>query len=284
MTNDLNITGQFNIDETTEQTGGSEEFEVINSKPEPPGALPEEQPEEQPEEPGDGDSPENSPTGAEPDGPVPTNELEMAGYLVRHCRNCSLGWTRTNAVPGDGPMDAEVMIVAEGPGKNEDQQGLPFVGAAGKFLDELLPMAGLSRDQVFITNVIKCRAPDNRDPQPEEVKACSRHLYRQIKIINPRLIIALGKFSLGWFFPGETIGKARGRLRQKNGLFIYPVMHPAAGLRRSEFKERVKADFQKIPAILKQIEEDPPEEEPDAPSPPVKPEKKEPESTQTSMF
>ena len=193
MTNDLNITGQFNIGETTEQTGGSEGFDVINSKLEPPEVLPE----EQPEEPGDGDFPENSPAGEEPDGPVPTNELEMAGYLVRHCRDCSLGWTRTNAVPGDGPMDAEIMIIAEGPGKNEDQQGLPFVGAAGKFLDELLPMAGLSRDQVFITNVIKCRAPENRDPQPEEVEACSRHLHRQIKIINPRLIIALGKFSLG---------------------------------------------------------------------------------------
>ena len=218
--------------------------------------------------------------------PVPTNAIELAGYLVRHCQACPLGQTRTHAVPGDGPQDAQVMFIAEGPGRKEDEEGHPFIGAAGKFLDELLPMAGLSRDRIFITNMIKCRAPNNRDPEPEEMAACSRHLDRQITIINPKLIIALGKFSLGKFLPGEPIGKARGRLRKKNGRFIYPIMHPAAGLRRGDFKQRVIEDFLAIPAILRQIDEDPPEEEPDTPGRPQPKSKPpaEPQITQNSLF
>ena len=242
---------------------------------------------EMPEEPGEipGDfeeTPEDLPETDESGHPVPTNAIELAGYLVRHCEKCPLSRTRTNAVPGEGPMDAEVMFIAEGPGKNEDEQGRPFVGAAGKFLDELLPMAGLSRDRVFITNMIKCRAPGNRDPEPEEIAACSQHLDRQMIILNPKLIVALGKFSLGRFLPGETIGKARGRLRRKNGRFIYPVMHPAAGLRRGEFKEQVIRDFSAIPDILRQIDEDPPEEEPESILR-TKPKPK-PEAVQTSLF
>ena len=230
--------------------------------------LPQQEPEAQgfPEETDDQAAPELSgPPPDTPEEPVPANAIELAALLIRHCENCPLSQTRTNAVPGEGPQDAQVMIIAEGPGKHEDRQGRPFVGAAGKFLDELLPMAGLSRDQVFITNMIKCRAPGNRDPEPEEMAACSRHLERQITIINPKLIIALGKFSLSKFLPGETIGKARGRLRRKNGRFIYPVMHPAAGLRRGDFKQSVIEDFQAIPAVLRQIDDDPPGEEPEAP-------------------
>ena len=159
-----------------------------------------------------------------------------------------------------------VMFIAEGPGEREDKEGRPFVGRAGDFLDELLPLAGLTRDSVFITNMIKCRAPGNRDPEPEEMEACRPHLDRQIAIINPDLIVTLGKFSLGKFLPGEKIGQARGKLRRKNGRYIFPIMHPAAGLRRGDFKESVINDFKAIPAALHEIRNNPLEDEPDAPT------------------
>ena len=214
---------------------------------------------------------------------VPTNALELAENLIRNCYDCPLNETRTNAVPGSGPIDAEVVFIAEGPGHNEDEQGKPFVGQAGKFLDELLPMAGLSRDDVYITNMIKCRAPENRDPAPEEIQACSKHLERQLGIIKPKLVVTLGKFSTGKFLPGETIGKARGRLRNSNGTMVYPIMHPAAGLRRGEFKEKVINDFKAIPLILKQIEDNPPELEKIV-QPKPKPVKKDPNQNQTTLF
>ena len=214
----------------------------------------------------------------------PTNALELAEHLIRNCEKCPLNLTRTNAVPGEGPMDAEVMFIAEGPGEHEDQQGRPFVGAAGKFLDQLLPMAGMSRQDVYITNMIKCRAPENRDPDPSEIEACSRHLDRQIDIIKPKLIVTLGKFSLARFLPEETtIGKAQGRLRHRKGKFIFPIMHPAAGLRRGEFKQRIIENFQAIPSVLHQIDNDPPEEEPEV-MVRTKPVKEDPNQNQTSLF
>ena len=136
--------------------------------------------------------------------------LKQAAADVRECRDCPLGYSRTNAVPGEGPADARVMLIAEGPGKNEDEQGKPFMGKAGDFLEDLLAMAGLRRDEVFITNMIKCQAPENRDPQPAEIKACDKHLERQLEIINPELVVTLGRFSMVRFLPGETISKARG--------------------------------------------------------------------------
>ena len=200
--------------------------------------------------------------------------LEQAAQDIRDCRDCPLGASRTNAVPGAGPADARVMLIAEGPGKNEDEQGVPFVGPAGEFLDELLPLAQLGRDEVFITNMIKCQAPGNRDPRPEEIAACNRHLERQLEIIQPELIVALGRFSLGRFLPDEkTIGNARGKLRHRGGHFILPVMHPAAGLRRNEFRDSVIEDFEAIPETLRQIRENPPPEEP-----------LEPQTVQSSMF
>ena len=213
---------------------------------------------------------------------IPTNALELAGYLVHHCEACPLSKTRTKAVPGSGPATAKIMLIAEGPGQDEDKQGLPFVGRAGKFLDELLPMAKLSRKNIFITNMIKCRAPDNRDPKPEELESCRRHLERQIIILEPKLIVTLGKFSMEYFLPEETISKARGRLRRRNGLFIYPVMHPAAGLRNGEFKTRIIEDFRKIPAALRQIDENPPEE--DVVEVKKKPQKTEKKNEQVSLL
>ncbi len=166
-------------------------------------------------------------------------QLEEAAERIRDCRDCPLGYSRTNAVPGEGPADARVMLIAEGPGRNEDEQGKPFVGKTGEFLDDLLALAGLNRDEVFIINMIKCQAPGNRDPENEEIQACGKHLDSQLEIIAPELVVTLGRYSLTRFLPRETIGKARGKLRRKRGRYIFPVMHPAAGLRRNEFRDKV---------------------------------------------
>lgn len=178
------------------------------------------------------------------------NTLEEVAQLVRNCSDCPLHQERTNAVPGEGAPDADIMIIGEGPGYQEDQQGRPFVGPAGKFLNELLASIGLRRDQVFIANMIKCRAPQNRDPQPAEMSACGKYLDRQIELINPSLIVTLGRFSLGRFFPGESITRARGKVREKDGRFIYPVMHPAAALHRQENRAAIVSDFKAIPSVI----------------------------------
>ena len=201
--------------------------------------------------------------------------LEEAAREIRACRDCPLGSSRTNAVPGCGPASARVMFIAEGPGKNEDEQGVPFVGPAGEFLEDLLPLAGLAREDVFITNMIKCQAPGNRDPRPEELAACEHHLDRQIEIIQPEIIVTLGRFSLGKFLPGEkAISHARGKLRHRKGRFIFPIMHPAAGLRRNEFRDLIVDDFEAIPDVLRQVREDPPPEDPEPG----------PATVQTSLF
>ena len=174
--------------------------------------------------------------------------------MVHQCTDCPLSQTRTNAVPGEGPDNADLMFIGEGPGFREDQQGRPFVGPAGQFLDGLLASIGTNRRQVFIANMIKCRPPENRDPMPHEISACQKYLQRQIELVNPKLIVTLGRFSLGYFFPGESISRARGKLREKDGRKVYPVMHPAAGLRRQELRASIIQDFQAIPAILEQPE------------------------------
>lgn len=178
------------------------------------------------------------------------DSLEEVARLVEHCTDCPLSQHRTNAVPGEGPADAEIMFIGEGPGYHEDQQGRPFVGPAGQFLDGLLASIGTNRQQVFIANMIKCRPPQNRDPLPEEISACNKYLERQIELVNPKLIVTLGRFSLGRFFPGESISRARGKVRGKDGRKVYPVMHPAAGLRRQELRASIIQDFQAIPSLL----------------------------------
>ena len=190
------------------------------------------------------------------------NTLEEVAQLVRHCSDCPLHQGRTNAVPGEGAADADIMFIGEGPGYQEDRQGRPFVGSAGQFLDGLLGSIGMRREQVFIANMIKCRAPQNRDPQPTEMAACGKYLDRQIQLVNPRLIVTLGRFSLGRFFPGESITRARGKVREKDGRFIYPVMHPAAALHRPELRATITADFQAIPSVLEDLANAAPVEEP----------------------
>ena len=181
------------------------------------------------------------------------NNLEDVARLVRTCSDCPLHRDRTNAVPGEGPADAELMFIGEGPGFQEDKQGRPFVGPAGQFLEGLLASIRTSRQEVFIANMIKCRPPQNRDPSPVEISSCGKYLDRQIELVNPKLIVTLGRFSLGRFFPGETISRARGKVREKDGRFIYPVMHPAAALHRQELRSTIIEDFKAIPAILGQL-------------------------------
>lgn len=176
--------------------------------------------------------------------------LENLAQRVRDCTDCPLHVSRTNAVPGEGPEDAEILFIGEGPGFHEDRQGRPFVGPAGNFLEELLQSIGMTRDQVYIANMVKCRPPNNRDPAPNEISACSKFLDRQIELINPLLIITLGRFSLSRFFPGQSISRVRGRLRSAGGRQIFPIMHPAAGLRRQEMRAAIEEDFEKIPGLL----------------------------------
>lgn len=181
--------------------------------------------------------------------------LERIAAEVRACNKCPLHAAgRTNAVPGDGDYAAEVMFIGEGPGFNEDRQGLPFVGQSGKLLDELLSMIGMKRSQVFITNVVKCRPPENRDPLPEEIATCTRaYLYRQIELIAPKVIVTLGRFSMGLFFPNAKITRIHGQARWENGRAYLPLYHPAAVLRNMEtLKPQMEADFRRIPELLAQ--------------------------------
>jgi len=181
------------------------------------------------------------------------NSLDEIARLVRQCSDCELGRGRKNAVPGEGSPDADLMIIGEGPGAQEDLLGRPFVGRAGQFLDELLGYIGLKREDVFIANMVKCRPPENRDPLPAEVSACDKYLERQIELLEPLLIVTLGRVSLARFFPGESMTRARGKVREKDGRFIYPVMHPAAALYRQEVRPGIIEDFKAIPNVLDNI-------------------------------
>jgi uracil-DNA glycosylase len=205
--------------------------------------------------------------------------IQLIAEATRHCTLCELHTGRTHAVPGEGPVDAEVMLIGEGPGFHEDRQGRPFVGPSGQFLDQLLGMAGLSRPQVFIGNVVKCRPPKNRDPQPEEVKTCTEHyLFRQIEAINPRVIVTLGRFSMNLFMPGERISRIHGQPRRINGHLIVPMLHPAAALHQPQNRPLLEADFRRLPEILAQAAREA------APPPPAAQDDDEPPLQQLSLF
>lgn len=171
---------------------------------------------------------------------------------VRTCQLCRLAKTRTNAVPGEGNVRAEVMFIGEGPGYHEDKQGRPFVGAAGNFLNELLGIAGLSRESVYIANVVKCRPPQNRDPNPDEIAACAPYLARQTALINPRIIVTLGRYSMAQFFPGERISQIHGTARMVDGRMCVAMYHPAAGLHQASLADVIRADFRKLPIYIEQ--------------------------------
>ncbi len=180
------------------------------------------------------------------------DDLAKVEQEVRACPLCDLSRTRKRAVPGEGPIDAEVFFIGEGPGFNEDQQGRPFVGPAGRLLNELLASIGLDRSKVYITNVVKCRPPDNRDPMPQEITACAPYLERQLAAIKPKVVVTLGRYSMAKFFAGASITKIHGQPKRIGHTFYFPMLHPAAALRQESYMAAVKADMLKIPALLEE--------------------------------
>jgi len=179
--------------------------------------------------------------------------LDRIAKEISACTRCALHESRKKAVVGEGPADAEIMFIGEGPGFHEDEQGRPFVGASGKFLDQLLAQAGLDRSSVFIANVVKCRPPGNRDPKPEELDACDEFLEAQIKAINPSIIVTLGRFSMGKFIPGVKITTVHGQMRQVGDRFVIPMFHPAAALHQAALKPSILADFANLPDQLDEV-------------------------------
>jgi uracil-DNA glycosylase family 4 len=173
--------------------------------------------------------------------------LPQVASQVAGCTRCDLHFSRKRAVPGEGPVNAEIMFVGEGPGFHENEQGQPFVGPAGQFLDELLASIGLAREQVYITNVVKCRPPGNRDPHPEELQACGDYLELQIQALNPKVIVPLGRYSMARFLPNAKIGEVHGQAVRLRGRLIVPMFHPAAALHQPSLRSTVVSDFAKLP-------------------------------------
>jgi uracil-DNA glycosylase len=177
--------------------------------------------------------------------------LEAIAAQVRVCTKCPLYLGTKNGVPGEGSPEAEVMFIGEGPGYHEDRQGRPFVGPAGAFLNELLASIGLDRSSVFITNVVKHRTPENRDPLPEEIDACADYLRRQIEAINPKVIVTLGRYSMAIFFPTAKISQIHGQAKVVGGRIVVAMYHPAAALHQQTLRQTVVEDFKRaIPAAL----------------------------------
>ena len=191
-----------------------------------------------------------------------SSELQLIHSEILECTKCELHKSRTNAVPGEGPYDARIMFVGEGPGQNEDEQSRPFVGAAGKFLTELLESIGLKRSNVFITNIVKCRPPNNRAPRKPEIETCNPYLQSQIKLINPRIVCALGTPAITTLIGDEySASRFHGKPLTKGGVTLLPMYHPAAALYDASLKETLFHDFQ----ILKKLSENEEALHPDAP-------------------
>ena len=180
----------------------------------------------------------------------PVEVLKEIANQVSACEKCELHYSRKHAVPGEGPADSKIMFIGEGPGFYENEQGRPFVGAAGNFLSDLLGKIGLKREQVYITNVVKCRPPGNRDPQADELAACSDYLERQIEAINPRVIVTLGRFSMARYLPNAKISDIHGQATWIHGRMIVAMYHPAAALHQGSLRQTIIEDFQKLPALL----------------------------------
>jgi len=206
------------------------------------------------------------------------DNLNQIAAEVKSCQLCPLYKTATNPVPGNGNANAEILFIGEAPGFNEDQQGIPFCGAAGNLLNQLLLMVGLKREEVFVGNILKHRPPENREPQLDEIAVCTPFLKRQILIIKPKLIVTLGRFSMNYFIPNAYISTVHGKLKEiiweGVNLFVFPIYHPAAALRNGQMMTALKEDFKRIPEVIKQAKETP-----SAPLPPPKEETK-----QESLF
>jgi uracil-DNA glycosylase len=210
---------------------------------------------------------------------TPEEILKQVAAEAAVCTKCNLHFSRKNAVPGEGSAHARIMFIGEGPGFHENEQGRPFVGAAGKFLDELLDSIGLKRSEVFIGNVVKCRPPSNRDPLPEELNACSDYLERQIAAINPAVIVTLGRYSMARFLPNAKISEVHGQAFHIRGRLIVPMFHPAAALHQPSLKPRVEEDFKRLPELISTLKEDQAHNKADEPVAEHKPEPK-----QLSLF
>lgn len=179
--------------------------------------------------------------------------LAAIAEQVRTCKLCRLHENTTNGVPGAGSPDAEIMFIGEGPGFHEDKQGLPFVGRSGDYLNYLLNLIGLTREQVFIANVVKHRPPENRDPLPDEILACKPYLDRQIEIINPLVIATLGRFSMARYFPNGKITQIHGKPKFESNRAYIPLFHPAAVLRNPDLRKEMEADFKRILEVVEQL-------------------------------
>lgn len=180
---------------------------------------------------------------------IPLDEIRAA---VEGCRKCPLADGRTQTVFGDGNPQARVLIVGEAPGKNEDLQGIPFVGAAGKYLNELLAIAGLRREDVFIANVLKCRPPGNRDPRPEEIELCTPYLREQTRTIDPEFIVTLGNFSTKFILKTEVgITRLHGKLQKAGKFKVFPIFHPAAALYDGSKRVALENDFATLGELLR---------------------------------
>jgi uracil-DNA glycosylase family 4 len=178
--------------------------------------------------------------------------LQEISKQVSVCVNCQLHLSRKKSVPGEGPANAEMLFIGEGPGFHENEQGRPFVGQAGKLLDELLLLAGFNRESVFITNVVKCRPPENRDPLPDELAACSVYLNKQIELINPCVIVTLGRISMAKFLPAARISAVHGHPVWLDGNLVVPMYHPAAALHQPSLKSVLVSDFVALPKAIEE--------------------------------
>ena len=183
------------------------------------------------------------------------SEYDVLVREINGCEQCELSRDRQNAVPGEGSLTAEIMFIGEGPGQQEDRNGRPFVGPAGHLLDEMLAAIGLKRPDVYIANMLKCRPPRNRDPLPSELDSCTPFLDRQIEIVAPSVIVALGRFSFSKFFPGESISRARGRPRRWRDIVVFPMYHPAAALHNPGLKPAIQKDFESLPGLIERVKE-----------------------------
>ncbi|MDP6180704.1 MAG: uracil-DNA glycosylase [Desulfatiglandales bacterium] len=169
---------------------------------------------------------------------------------IAFCQQCTLSKTRTMVVPGEGAENADIVFVGEAPGWHEDKQGRPFVGPAGKFLDDLLDLIGFNRSDVYIANIIKCRPPNNRDPLHPEINACENWLDRQLEIIKPKMIVTLGRYSMARYFPGQVISKIHGTAKKEEGIIYFAMYHPAAALHQQKLRQVIEDDMRKIPNML----------------------------------
>ncbi|MCJ7534304.1 MAG: uracil-DNA glycosylase [Anaerolineales bacterium] len=192
----------------------------------------------------------------------PEDIIKEVAEEVSTCTMCELHHSRKLAVPGEGPVNSDIMFIGEGPGFHENEQGRPFVGAAGKFLEELLSDIGLSREEVFISNVVKCRPPGNRDPLPEEVETCtSTYLDRQIQAIDPKVIVTLGRFSMNLLLPNAKISQVHGQPVKIRGRLVMPMYHPAAALHNGSLRPVIQQDFSKLPELIAAAADSPKSEE-----------------------